>query len=68
MVHGEGDAQRDDVDLRKGLSLLELLDVKRSQPLDQRGRRRARIAMGIDQLVPQKRERAQVGHWSKHAT
>ena len=68
VVHGERDAERQDVDLGKALPLLQLLDLERPQTLDQSRGGRPRVAMGVDQLVPQERERAQVGHWSKHAT
>ena len=68
VVHRERDAERHDVDLGEALSLLQLLDVQRPQTFDQSCRGRPRIAMGVDQLVPQERERSQVGHRSKHAT
>ena len=68
VVDGERDAEGNDVDLGKALPLLQFLDVQRSQALDECCRGRSGIAMSIDQLVPQKRDRAQVGHWSNHAT
>ena len=68
VVHGERDAERQDVDLGEALPLLQLLDVERPKALDQSRGGRARVAMGVDQFVPQERERAQVGHWSNHAT